>query len=143
MFFEKLEFNKFSDGRGDLVPLEFGADFKNWDIPFDVKRCYFISAPTNDDGAVRGKHAHFNLEQVIICLHGSFRLDLENQDGLKKSFMLSKPNEGIHIKKGLVWRELKNFSSNCVALVLSSEHYDKEDYIRNYDEFKELPKVKN
>lgn len=139
--FEILKFNKFTDGRGDLVPIEFGAEFTKSNIPFEVKRCYFISAPTNDDGAIRGKHAHYNLEQVVLCVHGSFILDLEDGKGNKESITLSEDNEGVHIKKGLVWRELRDFSPNCVVLVFASEHYDESDYIRSYKDFlKEVAK---
>lgn len=132
-----INFKKFSDGRGDLVPIEFGiSDEKdgNCNIPFHVKRCYYISAPTND--AIRGKHAHYDLEQVIICIHGSFTLVLD--DGRKKcSCHLDNNHTGVHIRN-LVWRELKNFSENCVILVLASEHYNPDDYIRDYKTFLSL-----
>ncbi len=135
--FNTIKFNKFSDGRGDLVPIEFGTEFKESNIPFKVKRCYFISAPTNDDGAIRGKHAHYSLEQVIICVHGSFTLDLDDGKGIKESIHLSEDDIGVHIKKGLVWRELRDFSPNCVVLVFASEHYDENDYIHEFSVFKE------
>ena len=136
--FEIINFKKFSDGRGDLIPIELGSDFYNSQIPFDVKRIYYISSPSNEDNAVRGKHAHYNLEQVIICANGSCTIDMENLKGAKKSLLLKENNEGIYIKKGLVWRELKNFSNNCVVIVLASEHYDSKDYIDNYEKFKNL-----
>ncbi len=86
---------------------------------------------------MRGKHAHIDLEQVIICANGNFRLDLENAYGVKESILLNQNNVGVHIQKGLVWRELKNFSNNCVVFVFASNHYDESDYIRSYDDFKE------
>ncbi|CAA0179541.1 FdtA/QdtA family cupin domain-containing protein [Tenacibaculum maritimum] len=132
MLYKRINFKEFSDGRGELVPIEIGAD--NYDISFEVKRCYFISVPTNDDGAIRGKHAHKNLKQVIICLNGSFTLRLLDRFGREEELVLSKKNEGIYIED-LTWRELKNFSENCVILVLASEHYSEEDYIRNFEEF--------
>ncbi|CAL2075086.1 FdtA/QdtA family cupin domain-containing protein [Tenacibaculum sp. 190524A02b] len=135
MLHKKIEFKLFSDGRGDLVPIEIGSD--EYDIPFEVKRCYFISVPTNDNGAIRGKHAHKNLKQVIICLNGSFVLRLVGTNGKEEKIMLSKKDEGIYIEN-LVWRELMDFSENCVILVLASEHYDAEDYITDFDEFLKL-----
>ena len=136
--FEIINFKKFSDGRGDLIPIELGSNFFYSQIPFDVKRIYYISSPSNEDNAVRGKHAHYNLEQVIICANGSLTIDLEDLKGEKKSLVLKENNEGIYIKKGLVWRELKNFSDNCVIIVLASEHYNRTDYIDNYENFKNL-----
>ena len=118
--YQRLAFKKFSDGRGDLVPIEFGQKNNPTEVPFDVKRCYYISAPTND--AVRGKHAHHDLEQVIICIHGSFTLVLD--DGSKREeIFLDNNHTGIHIKSP-IWRELKGFSKGCVILVLASQHYD-------------------
>lgn len=143
-FWEKIKLWKSTDGRGDLIPIEFSDEtFEKSPIPFNVKRSYFISAPTNDDGAVRGKHAHFQLQQVLLCVHGSFTLDLEDENGNKESFLLNKNNKGIYINnKGLVWRELRDFSSNCVVLVFASEHYNEEDYIRDYSKFKKLSEGK-
>ena len=129
MLYRKVNFKKFTDGRGDLVPLELGRER---DIPFDVKRCYFISNPTND--GIRGRHAHRNLEQVVVCLNGSFTLTLDDGKGAKEDILLDRDDFGIHIKD-LVWRELKGFSKNCVVLVFADNHYDEDDYIRNYDSF--------
>jgi dTDP-4-dehydrorhamnose 3,5-epimerase-like enzyme len=134
--FEVLNLNKFTDGKGDLIPIELGIQFEKSNIPFDVKRIYFISNLDND--VVRGKHSHKNLQQVIICAQGSFTLELENINGIKKSITLDKNNIGIYIKHGLVWRELKNFSNNCVVIILADNHYKESDYIRNYSEFKKL-----
>lgn len=139
MLYKKVRFKTFSDGRGDLVPIEIGSNFANADIPFDVERCYFISIPTNDDNAVRGKHAHFDLEQIIVCVNGSFTLDLDDGRGEKESVFLSNNTEGVYIKD-LVWRELRDFSADCVILVFASKHYNERDYIRDYDEFKKSHK---
>ena len=135
-----LKLKKFSDGRGDLIPIEIGEDFKHSYIPFNVKRVYLISAPSKDKNAVRGKHAHLDLEQVLFCVHGSFVLDLEDENGKKESITLKENNIGVHIEKGLIWRELKNFSSNCVVIVFASNHYSEMDYVKNYDEFKRISK---
>lgn len=137
-----INFKKFTDGRGSLIPLECGSTYQDADIPFDVKRSYFISAPTNDNDAVRGKHAHKNLQQVIIAAHGSFTLDLEDGKGNKQSIELSDVSSGVYIR-GLIWRELKNFSKDCVILVFASEHYDESDYIRDYDQFLKISQGSN
>ena len=88
--------------------------------------------------SIRGKHAHLDLEQVIICAQGSFVLDLEDSNGIKNSIVLNKNNIGVYIKKGLVWRELKDFSKNCVVIVLANNHYKESDYIRKYSDFKKM-----
>lgn len=134
--YKEIKFKKFSDGRGDLIPLEFGKDFPNADIPFDVKRCFFIS-PKHDE--IRAKHAHKWVEQVIICLEGSFDLVLKDGKGNEETLTLSNYYNGIHIPK-LVWNELKNFSSTCKILVLASDHYIPEEYINKYNDFLEQVK---
>ena len=136
---KKIKFKRFSDGRGDLVPLEFGEAFPKSDIPFEVKRCYYITAPTNDDGAIRGRHAHKKLNQVIICLTGFFTLTLEAVNGKRADFFLNDNTTGIIIADHTpVWRELSNFSPNCVIIVLASEHYNPDDYINDYNTFRGL-----
>lgn len=123
-----LNFSVHGDYCGSLVALEKGADF-----PFDIKRVYYIWG--TDKNAVRGKHAHRKLEQVIICTSGSCDFILD--DGYEKvTIHLDKPNVGLHIKSN-IWREFTNFSPDCVVMVLASEHYDETDYIRNYDMFLE------
>lgn len=131
--FKKISFKKYSDGRGDLIPLEFGLD-PNKDIPFNVKRCYYITSPSNKNNAARGRHAHLNLKQVIICLKGKFSIDLDNGKGDKNTIELSSNDFGIYIED-LIWRELRNFSNDCVILVLASEHYSEGDYIKDYETF--------
>jgi dTDP-4-dehydrorhamnose 3,5-epimerase-like enzyme len=130
--YKKITFKNFSDGRGELIPIEIGSE--NFDIPFEVKRCYFISFPTNENGAVRGKHAHKNLKQVIVCLNGSFTLRLIDRFGNEENIILKAKNTGILIEN-LIWRELKNFSKNCVILVFADHHYNAEDYIVDFKEF--------
>lgn len=100
-------------------------------IPFDVKRIYYLyDIPT---GSERGGHAHVNLQQLILAPSGSF--DLIIDDGQNKiTFTLNNPNRGVLMPSGL-WRELTNFSSGSICLVLASEEYDEEDYIRDYSSF--------
>lgn len=103
------------------------------EVPFDIKRIYYITdVPEGDE---RGSHAHKNLTQLVLCLHGSFTLILD--DGLdKRNIRLSNEGAvyGVVIKSG-IWRVLEDFREGTVCLVLASEKYDKEDYIRDYNEF--------
>ena len=94
---------------------------------------YYIWDTTYD--AVRRKHAHKNLEQVIVCMKGSCDFILD--DGNNRELVhLSDPTQGLYIGNN-IWREFTNFSKDCVVMVLASEHYDETDYIRDYNEFVE------
>ena len=100
-------------------------------IPFDIKRVYYLyDIPST---SIRGGHAHKKLYQLLIPLSGSFDVIL-NDGKQKKTFTLNKPNKGLLIVPG-IWRELENFSSGAVCLVLASEVYDEADYIRDYNSF--------
>lgn len=113
------------DGRGNLSVIE--KDI----ITFEIKRVYYLyDVPS---GAERGGHAHKNLQQFLIALSGSF--DVILHDGKQeKSITLNKPNQGLLIETG-IWRELKNFSSGAVCLVIASDIFSEEDYIRDFEEF--------
>jgi dTDP-4-dehydrorhamnose 3,5-epimerase-like enzyme len=103
-------------------------------IPFSIKRVYHLyDVPFNGE---RGGHAHKDLFQVLIALNGSFELLLDDGSNTKK-ILLDSPNIGLYIPNG-IWREMNNFSKNSVCLVLASEDYDENDYIRNYQDFKEM-----
>ncbi len=126
MDYKIFDMSVYGDERGSLVALE-----SNRDIPFSIKRVYYIYG--TDYKTVRGKHAHRKLEQVIICPSGScdFRLD----DGKEQvNVRLDNPHRALYLKNN-IWREFTNFSKDCVIMVLASEHYDESDYIKNYDEF--------
>lgn len=101
------------------------------DVPFKVKRVYYIYDTA--DGVTRGYHAHKSLEQILICVHGSCKILLDNGNE-KKVIPLDKPYEGLYVACNM-WREMFDFSPDAVLLVLASEPYDENDYIRNYDEF--------
>ena len=105
-------------------------------LPFEFKRVYYLfDVPSN---AYRGGHSHIAQQETLIALSGSFEVVL--QDGLdNKSFILNKPNVGLLIPSG-IWRELQNFSSGAVCLVLASDVFKEEDYIRDFDEFLETKK---
>ena len=118
---------KITDKRGNLTFIE-----ENKHIPFKIKRIYYLYDVPG--GETRGGHAHKNLEQFIIATSGSFDVILD--DGFnKKKFHLNRSYYGLYIPK-MIWRELNNFSSGSVCLVLASEYYNENDYIRNYKEFK-------
>ncbi len=126
MQIEKYTFNSHGDERGQLIAIE---AFK--DIPFDIKRVYYIYGM--DAGVRRGFHAHKSLEQILICIHGSCKVMLD--DGKeKKTIHLERPYEGLYVSNAM-WREMFDFSSDAVLIVLASELYDESDYIRDYEEF--------
>ena len=122
----KYVFQPHGDDRGQLVALE---EFK--DIPFRIKRVYFMY--DTKEGVVRGHHAHKTLEQILVCIHGSCKILLDNGTE-KKIVPLERPYEGLYIANN-IWREMYDFSSDAVLLVFASELYNEEDYIRNYDDF--------
>jgi dTDP-4-dehydrorhamnose 3,5-epimerase-like enzyme len=113
------------DFRGNLGFVQNGF------LPFDFKRVYYLfDVPSN---SFRGGHSHINQQETLIALSGSFEVVLH--DGFeKKSFLLNKPNVGLYIPTG-IWRELQNFSSGSVCLVLAQDVFDESDYIRDFDEF--------
>lgn len=115
-----------SDRKGNLTVVENGVT-----LPFDVKRVYYIYDVPG--GESRGAHAHKQLEQLIVAASGSFTVTLDDGKS-KRSFFLNRPYQGLYVKPGL-WRDLENFSSGAVCVVLANEVYDRDDYIRYYDEF--------
>lgn len=130
----KYAFQQHGDDRGMLVALE---ELK--DIPFKIKRVYFMYGTKTD--IHRGFHAHKKLEQILICIHGSCKVKLDN--GLEEKVVsLEKPYEGLYISSN-IWREMYDFSIDAVLLVLASDFYYEEDYIRNYEEFLKLVSKKS
>jgi len=121
-----LEISKINNEAGNLTILENGLN-----IPFDVKRIYYLyDVPS---GSARGGHAHIELEQYIIAATGSYDVILDDGKN-KKKFTLNRPNLVLHILPGM-WRELDNFSSGSISMVLASKLYDEKDYIRDYNQF--------
>ena len=118
-----------SDRKGNLTVVENGVT-----LPFDVKRVYYLyDVPGGEN---RGSHAHKELSQLIIAASGSFTVTLDDGQN-KRSFFLNRPYQGLYVKPGM-WRDLVDFSSGAVCMVLASEVYQKEDYIRDYGEFIEF-----
>lgn len=119
----------YSKRKGDICVVENART-----VPFDVKRVYYLYDIPG--GILRGGHAHKTLQQFIVAVSGSFSVMLDDGN-VKRSFTLNRPYQGLLVVPG-IWRELSDFSSGSVCLVLASEMYDSGDYIRDYDIFKEF-----
>lgn len=122
----KYAFQQHGDERGQLVALE-----ENKDIPFEIKRVYYMY--DTGENVRRGFHAHKSLQQILICIHGKCKILLDNGQE-KKIVTLERPYEGLYVSNNM-WREMYDFSPDAVLLVLASDFYKEEDYIRDYDAF--------
>ena len=121
-----VDFPPLGDERGSLVALE-----ANITVPFTIKRVYYIFG--TKQGVSRGFHAHKNLKQIAVCVTGKCRFVLDDGQTRQEAW-LDSPTKGLFIDD-MVWREMHDFSEDCVLLVLASEHYDESDYIRDYGDF--------
>ena len=121
-----IDLPKITDPRGNISFIEGGQH-----IPFDIKRVYYLyDVPGGSD---RGSHAHKNLHQFVVAMSGSFDIVLD--DGKeKRKFQLNRSYNGLYVCP-MMWRDLGNFSSGAVCMVLASEHYEEADYIRDYQQF--------
>lgn len=121
-----IDLPKIEDRRGNLSVIEKDT------IPFEIKRVYYLyDVPA---GAERGGHAHKEQEEFIVSLSGSFDVILNNGES-EETYTLNKPNQGLYVAQK-TWRELRNFSSGAVCLVVSSGEFIEDDYIRDFDDFK-------
>jgi len=124
-----IDFPTVCDSRGNLIFIE-----EKKHVPFEIKRVYYLCDVAS--GSKRGGHSHKEMRQIVIALSGSFNAVLD--DGVKRqSVFLNNPHHGIYIPPG-IWRELSDFSSNAVALVLASTPYDERDYERDYDAYRKM-----
>ena len=115
------------DDRGSLVAIETGSE-----APFKVERVYYLFGTRPD--VTRGLHAHRTLRQLAVAVRGSCAMLLD--DGTRRvEIRLDRPDRGLLID-AMIWREMRYFSADCVLLVLADQHYDEDDYIRDYDEFR-------
>lgn len=117
------------DSRGSLIALD-----RSTGVPFEIARAYFIY--DTRQSISRGCHAHFRLNQLAVAVHGGCTLVLDDGDA-RESFRLASPDQGLLIGP-MVWREMHDFTSDCVLLVLADAAYDEQDYIRDFDEFRRL-----
>lgn len=125
--FRIINFNEFGDERGNLVVAEGGG----MDVPFDIKRVFYMYG--SDPDIVRGQHANRRTEFVLINVSGTSKVKVDN--GLETEIIeLNKPRMGLYIDT-MVWKDMYDFSPDSVLLVLASEHYDGEEYIRDYNAF--------
>lgn len=121
-----IEIDKHQHQKGNISVIENGIT-----IPFDVKRAYYLYDVPG--GEARGGHAHLALEQLIVAVSGSFNVKL-NDGNVTRTFVLNRPYQGLLVVPG-IWRELDDFSSGSVCLVLASHKYDEADYIRDYQDY--------
>jgi dTDP-4-dehydrorhamnose 3,5-epimerase-like enzyme len=126
-----IKFKDITDKYGHLTPIEGKTD-----IPFEVKRVYYITRVA--EGVTRGFHSHRKLHQVLICLNGSVKIRIKNPNE-EEIIELKDPSVGLYIGS-YVWREMFDFTEGSVLLVLASECYDEDDYVRNYDFYLEEAK---
>lgn len=126
-----IEFPQKGDERGHLVIVEGSQD-----IPFDIKRVFYIYG--SDKDVVRGRHANYRSEFVLINVAGSSKVRVDDGKN-EKVFNLDRPHTGIYLPR-LVWKDMYDFSEDSVLLCLASEHYDAEEYIREYDKYIEIMK---
>lgn len=121
-----IELPKIEDPRGSLTFIEGGRH-----IPFDIERVYYLYDVPG--GTERGAHGHRTLQQLIVALSGSFEVTLD--DGYaQRSFTLNRAYQGLYVPP-MLWREIRNFSSGAVCMVLASDRYDEQDYFREYEVF--------
>lgn len=121
-----VEFEQKGDERGHLVIVE-----GNRDIPFEIKRIFYIYG--SDENVIRGRHANYHSQFVLINVSGSSKVKVD--DGYQtKVYQLDRPHTGVYLPQ-MVWKDMYDFSSDSVLLVLASEHYDANEYIRDYSEF--------
>lgn len=126
-----IKFKNISDKYGSLVPIE-----SKKDIPFNIKRIYYITDVESE--VTRGFHSHKMLHQILICVKGSVKIRVKNPNE-EEIYELNNNSKGLYIGP-LIWREMFDFTEDAVLLVLASEYYDENDYIRNYDFYLEEAK---
>lgn len=125
-----IDFPKIQDPRGNLTFLQYPSQ-----IPFEIKRTFWTYDVPG--GEIRGGHAYFEQQEVIIALSGSFDVVITNQDGSTDKYSLNRSYYGLYLPPK-TWRHIENFSTNALALHVSSESFFKEDYIRDFEVFKKV-----
>jgi hypothetical protein len=128
-----LNFPKIQDPRGNLTFLQYKDQ-----IPFEIQRIFWTYDVPG--GEIRGGHAYFNQKEIIVALSGSFDVVITNEDGSSSTFSLNRSYYGLYLP-AKTWRHIENFSTNSLALHISSDPFSKDDYIRDFEEFKTLKNV--
>lgn len=124
--FKLMNFKEISDARGNLVVFE-----KDMNCPFEIRRAFFMYE--SNKNSIRGCHANRNSQFLLIAVHGYCRVTVQHRNK-RETFILDAPSKGLFINR-MVWKEIFDFSDGCVLLVLSSENYNSDEYIRNKDEY--------
>lgn len=124
---KEIMFPQLGDDRGELIVIEGGQS-----IPFDIKRIFYICG--TKPGVIRGQHANRKSEFVLVNVAGESKVRVKDGKGKEEVFVLNRPHQGLYIP-AMVWKEMYDFSSDSVMLVLSNEHYDADEYIRDYGEY--------
>lgn len=126
-----VNFKVMTDGRGDLIPIEYPKQ-----LEFPLRRIYYIY--NVKENVKRGMHSHYDLEQVLIAVHGTVKV-LVKVPGQEEEFVLDNPSTGLYIGP-MVWREMYEFKNDGTLLVLANHEYDEADYIRDYNKYEEEAK---
>jgi len=121
-----IDFSVMGDERGSLIALE-----ENHNVPFDVKRVFYIYGTQED--VPRGQHSHYKTKQLLIAVNGGCQVTLDDGNE-KKTYTLNKPNIGL-FQDAMIWGSMHNFTHDCVLMVLADTYYDESDYIREYTDF--------
>lgn len=124
---KEIMFPQLGDDRGELIVIEGGQS-----IPFDIKRIFYICG--TKPGVIRGQHANRKSEFVLVNVAGESKVRVKDGKGKGEVFVLNRPHQGLYIP-AMVWKEMYDFSNDSVMLVLSNEHYDADEYIRDYGEY--------
>lgn len=124
---KEIMFPQLGDDRGELIVIEGGQS-----IPFDIKRIFYICG--TKPGVIRGQHANRKSEFVLVNVAGESKVRVKDGKGKEEVFVLNRPHQGLYIPS-MVWKEMYDFSNDSVMLVLSNEHYDADEYIRDYGEY--------
>lgn len=124
---KEIMFPQLGDDRGELIVIEGGQS-----IPFDIKRIFYICG--TKPGVIRGQHANRKSEFVLVNVAGESKVRVKDGKGKEEVFVLNRPHQGLYIP-AMVWKEMYDFSNDSVMLVLSNEHYDADEYIRDYGEY--------
>ncbi|MFV5692485.1 sugar 3,4-ketoisomerase [Flavobacterium sp. LT1R49] len=125
-----IDFPKIQDPRGNLTFVQYPNQ-----IPFKIQRTFWTYDVPG--GGIRGGHAYFKQQEIIVALSGSFDVIITNADGSSEKFSLNRSYYGLYLP-AKTWRHVENFSTNALSLHISSENFSKEDYIRDFEDFKNL-----